>query len=351
MKLVVFGLSVTSAWGNGHATLWRGILRALASGGHTVVFFERDTPFYAEHRDLVQGDGYEIVVYASFDDIEPRAQREVRDADAAIVTSYQADARRAAEIVLEARGARIFYDLDTPVTLDRLDRGEDVPWLPATELGDFDLVLSFTGGSALDAVKERLGARRAEPLYGCVDAAVHRPAENELACDLSYLGTYAEDRQDGVERLFLDVAERLADARFVLGGPMYPTSMRRPPNVAFHPHVPPSAHASFYGSSRWTLNLTRGPMKKMGFCPSARLFEAAACGVPIVSDAWTGLDRFFEPEREIMIASSTDDVIRVLSLSKNEVNEIARRARARTLRDHTAERRALELVELVRSVR
>jgi spore maturation protein CgeB len=354
MKLVVFGLSVSSAWGNGHATLWRGILRALAASGHEVVFFERDTPFYAKHRDLPVGDGYEIVVYPSWDAVRGRADDALRSADVAIVTSYQADALAAAAAVDAAPCccARVFYDLDTPVTLDLLDRGEVVPWLPPGGLGAFDLVLSFTGGRSLDALVQRLGARRVAPLYGCVDTRTHHPVppRPEWTCDLSYLGTYAADRQDAVDRLFLDVAERQPARWFLLGGPMYPDGMRRPANALFIPHVEPADHPAFYGSSRMTLNLTRGAMKTVGFCPSARLFEAAACGTPIVSDAWEGLETFFEPGRELLVASTTDDALAALALPPAALADLARRARERTLAEHTAERRAAELVRHLDSI-
>ncbi len=352
MKLVVFGLSVSSAWGNGHATLWRGILRALATDGHEVVFFERDTPFYATHRDLTVGEGYEIVIYPSWSEVASRARREIAQADVAIVTSYQADAAAATEVVLESRRTRVFYDLDTPVTFDRLDHGELVSWLPPGGYGDFDLVLSFTGGDVLDRLRRELGARRVAPLFGCVDLEAHRAGEkrSELACDLSYLGTYAADRQAGVESLLLDVAERAPERRLLLGGPMYPADMRRPPNLTILPHVAPGDHSAFYGSSRLTLNLTRGAMAKTGFCPSARLFEAAACDVPVVSDAWRGIESFFTPGDEILVAHDTNDVLAMLELSPQTLSRIARSARERVLGEHTASHRARELVELVRAM-
>jgi spore maturation protein CgeB len=349
MKLVVFGLSVTSAWGNGHATLWRGLLRALAADGHRVVFFEKDTPHYAAHRDHPDGEGYDVVVYPGWKEIAPRAAREVAGADVAMVTSFCGDARAACELVLRSRAERVYYDLDAPVTLDALARGDDVPYLPEEGLGGFDLVLSYTGGEALIALQERLGARRTAPLYGSVDLATHgRGARHDaFVNDLSYLGTYAEDRHATVERLFLETARARPAHRFLLGGPMYPPDRRRPANVTWLPHVAPPDHPAFYGSSRLTLNVTRGAMASMGYCPSGRLFEAAACGAPIVSDAWTGLDEFFEPDREILVARSTGDVLAALSLGKDELATLARRARERVLAEHTAVRRARELVTLV----
>jgi spore maturation protein CgeB len=351
VKLVIFGLSVSSAWGNGHATLWRGVLRALAGRGHEIVFFERDTPFYAAARDLPRSDSYEIAVYPSWEEVAPRARAEVESADAAIVTSYHADARPASDLVLASRAVRIFYDLDTPVTFDLLDRGEDVPWLTARGLGEFDLVLSFTGGGALDALRTRLGARRVAPLYGCVDRRTHYPVppRPEWACDLSYLGTYAADRQASVQALLLDVAARLPTSAFLLGGPMYPASMIRPPNVSIIAQVDPVDHPAFYCSSRCTLNLTRAAMTRSGFCPSSRLFEAAACGVPIVTDLWEGLDAFFEPHREVVVASTTDDVVAAVSAPPGTLASIAHRARERALVEHSAERRADELVTLIDS--
>ncbi|MDB4934476.1 MAG: hypothetical protein JWP87_1448 [Labilithrix sp.] len=349
MKLVVFGLSVTSAWGNGHATLWRGLLRALAEDGHRVVFFEKDTPYYAEHRDQPEGEGYDVVVYPSWEDVRARATKELADADVGMVTSFCADARAASELVLGSRAERVYYDLDAPVTLDALARGEDVPYLPHDGLGAFDLVLSYTGGEALVTLETRLGARRTAPLYGSVDLVTHgRGVRDEaFASDLSYLGTYAEDRHASVEILFLDTARSRPEHRFLLGGPMYPPDRRGPSNVRWLPHVAPPDHAAFYGSSRLTLNVTRGAMARMGHCPSGRLFEAAACGAPIVSDAWDGLEDFFEPGREILVAHDTDDVLDALSLGKQELAQMARRARERVLADHTAVRRARELVTLV----
>jgi spore maturation protein CgeB len=350
MKLVVFGLTISSSWGNGHATLWRGLCRALARSGHRVVFFERDVPYYALHRDLTELPGTDLRLYASWEHALPAAVREVEDADAALVTSYCPDGVAASDLVLSsAVPIRAFYDLDTPITLERLAAGQDVPYLPPEGLGGFDLVLSYTGGRALDELKTRLGARRVAPLYGSVDPDVHRPADPvpAFAADLSYLGTYAADRQEALARLFLEPARRLPDRRFMIGGAQYPTDFPWGSNVFFVRHLPPADHPAFFASSPLTLNVTRAAMAAMGYCPSGRLFEAAACGTAVLSDTWKGLDDFFEPCREILLAETPEEAIAAVSLPREEIAKIARAARERTLAEHTAERRAAELVELL----
>jgi spore maturation protein CgeB len=350
VKVVVFGLSVTSSWGNGHATLWRGLIGALGRRGHRVLFFERDLPLYAKHRDLRELAGGKLILYGSWKEARRRAERELTDADAAIVTSSCTDAIAACEEVL-ASPARIrcFYDLDTGVTLGRLRAGEAVEYLPPRGLGDFDLVLSYTGGQALAELKTRLGARHVAPLYGSVDPAVHHPAppDPRFLADLSYLGTYSADRQAVLEDFFLEPARRRPDLHFLIAGPQYPPEFPLAPNVFFHPHVPPAEHPAFYSSSRLTLSVTRRPMAELGYCPSVRLFEAAACGAPILSDEWEGLDYFFEPGREILVARTTGHVMDALAMKSEALGRIARAGRERALAGHTAARRALELENIL----
>ena len=346
MKLVIFGLTVSSSWGNGHATPWRGLIKALGRRGHRVVFFERDAPYYASHRDLQVLEGGQLRLYRDGAEVRPVAEMELRDADVAIVTSYCPDGVAASELMLSSPARlRVFYDMDTPVTLERLERGETVPYLPPGGLGDFDLVLSFAGGRALTELQTRLGARRAVPLYGCVDPEVHRPVPPALQyrADLSYLGTYSPDRQEMLDRLFLAPARRLPGRRFVLGGSLYPEGFPWTPNIAYLHHVPPAEHPVFYCSSRLTLNVTRGPMARMGYCPSGRVFEAAACGVPILSDAWEGIEAFFEPGVEILVAQTTEEAVAALERSDEELAVIAQAAYERALAQHTAARRAEEL--------
>jgi len=344
MKLVVFGLAITSSWGNGHATLWRGLFRALAKRGHYPVFFERDADYYRAHRDLTEMEGARICLYSSWDEVKGLAARELANADAGMVTSYCPDGVAASALVLESRAAvRCFYDLDTPVTLAALEQGEAVPYLPPNGLGDFDVVLSYTGGWALTELQTRLGARRVAPLYGSVDPEVHRPVNRAREFDLSYFGTFAPDRQQALHNLFLEPARRLRDYRFLLGGAQYGADFPWEPNIFFRQHLPPAEHAGFYCSSNLTLNITRLAMKQMGYCPSGRLFEAAACGVPILTDVWEGLDRFFAPGTEILCAGTAEEAMAAVELNESRLREVAKAARERTLAEHTAECRVIDL--------
>lgn len=350
MKLTIFGLTLSSSWGNGHATLWRGLVRALARERHEVVFFERDVPYYAQHRDLPSLPDATLLLYSSWEDALPSARQHIHEADATIVTSYCPDAASAAEVLFDnARGLRVFYDLDTPVTLARIARGEPVAYVPADGLKDFDLVLSYAGGSALNALQERLGARRVAPLYGHADPGLYRPVEASprYRADLSYLGTYAPDRQHALEELFIEPARRCSSHRFVIGGSGHPPDFPWLDNVWFVRHVAPPDHAVFYSSSRLTLNVTRADMAAMGFCPSGRLFEAAACGTPLLSDLWEGIDTFFTPGEEILLAQTREDAIAALELPTQELARIASAARERVLDEHSSAHRARELLELL----
>ena len=267
-----------------------------------------------------------------------------------MVTSYCPDGIPATDLVADApRAVRVFYDLDTPVTLSRLSRGENTSYIGPRGLSDFDLVLSFTGGKALDDLRTRLGARRTAALYGHADPETHMPvppAERFLA-DLSYLGTFAQDRQAMLEELFIEPARRRPSSRFAIGGAQYPPEFPWSPNIYFVRHLPPDQHATFFCSSRLTMNITRRDMVDMGWCPSGRLFEAAACGVPIVSDHWPGLSEFFQPGHDIIVAEKSEDTLAALDLSEGELKCIGRRGRERVLTDHTSERRAEELERLI----
>ncbi len=350
MHLAIFGLTISSSWGNGHATLWRALVKALARRGHTVAFYERDVPYYAAARDgWTPPAGSRIYLYNSVKEIARQASREFDRADLAIYTSFCPEGPEIARLILDSDAAiKAFYDLDTPVTLDAARGGRCVDYLPPDGLGAFDLVLSYTGGRALDELNSRLGSRTAIPLYGSVDPESHFPVAplETLRGALSYLGTYAADRQQGLETMFVEVARRMTDGRFQVAGAQYPEGFPGEPNICFAGHLPPSMHPAFFCSSRATLNLTRTVMAENGYCPSGRLFEAAACGAAILSDCWTGLDTFFRPGEEILLVRDTDDVMDALSLSDLELRRIGDAARARVLAEHTAERRVQQLEAL-----
>jgi spore maturation protein CgeB len=350
MKIVIFGLTISSTWGNGHATLWRGLCKVLIKTGHDVVFYEADAPYYAAMRDLWEIPGGRLEIYPDWEAVRSRATGDVADADVAIVTSYCPHSVQAGRLLQERGSAlRVFYDLDTPVTLARLEAGEDVPYIDASSLRAYDLVLSYSGGRSLEAYHQRLGAEHVFPLYGHVDPDLHRPAPPlaHFQSDLSYIGTYSDDRQDKLEQLLVAPARACVSQRFLIAGAQYPADFPWAPNIYFVRHLPPAEHGAFFCSSRLTLNVTRRPMAEMGWCPSGRLFEAAACGVPLISDSWEGLEAFFRPGEEIIVAETTADVIAALDLGAPELRAIACRARERALDEHSSAKRAAELVMLL----
>ncbi len=353
MKLVIFGLTVSSSWGNGHATLWRGLCRSLSNRGHSVVFFERDVPYYSSTRDLVDlPGGGDLILFSDWNDIAAVAQRHLSDADVGMVTSYCPDAQAASNLVLDSNaGLKVFYDLDAPVTLDRIRKGETVDYIGPRGFRDFDLVLSYAGGKTLEALKQILGARLVAPLYGSVDPAVHRPVapHAEFQADMSYLGTYSADRDDALRMLLLEPARRFPERKFIIAGSLYGADFPWLPNIYLVNHLAPAQHPAFYCSSNITLNVTRGPMAELGYCPSGRLFEASACGVPVFSDYWEGLDNFYEPGTEILIGRSTDDAIDLLTRSPEELAAIGHAARERTLANHTSDERVKDLERILES--
>ena len=350
MKIVIFGLSVSSAWGNGHATLLRALFRALNNLGHQIHFFERDTPYYAAHRDAESLPFARLSYYSDWSENLSRAKRELSTADVAIVTSYCPDGIAACDLVLNSNVPRtVFYDMDTPVTLSRLERGEPVEYVPAHGLAGFDLVLSYTGGRALDRLRDQLGARCASTLYGWVDPQMHHHVgpSSRFEADFSYLGTYSPDRQVALEELLIEPARQLDSRQFLIAGAMYPSPEAWPRNVRHFEHVSPPEHASFYSSSPLTLNITRALMASMGYCPSGRLFEAAASGTAVLSDWWAGLNLFFQPGEEILIATCTRDAVSAITKDPGLLQQIGSRARERALDCHTAEIRARRLVSLL----
>lgn len=343
MKLVVLGLSLSSSWGNGHATTYRALLKAFAERGNEVLFLERDVPWYAAHRDLPAPEFCDLRLYGSLEELRKFAP-DIAAADAVMVGSYVPEGIAVGRYAqATARGPVAFYDIDTPVTLAKLERG-DFEYLSPQIIPLYDLYLSFTGGPTLERLKQQYGAPAAAALYCSVDADVYRPLSVPRRWDLSYLGTYSDDRQPTLERLLLEPARRAPHLTFAVAGPQYPDSIAWPPNVERLDHVPPADHPAFYAASRYTLNVTRQDMIAAGFSPSVRLFEAAACATPIISDRWDGRGTLFTPGAEICLADTPDEVLGLLETTDEACrNAMATAARARVLAAHTAHHRAAEL--------
>ena len=347
MRLVVLGLSLSSSWGNGHATTYRALLKAFAARGHDILFLERDVPWYAEYRDFAEPDYCRLAYYCDLADLE-RWRPEIARADAVIVGSYVPEGVAVARLVQAAAGGvTAFYDIDTPVTLAKLARG-DFEYLSPEVIPGFDLYLSFTGGPTLRRIERDYGAPAARALYCSVDAAAYRPTGAAKSWDLSYLGTYSDDRQPALERLLLAPARALQERRCGVAGPQYPDTIDWPANVERIEHLPPAGHAAFYSASRYTLNVTRADMIAAGWSPSVRLFEAAACGTPIISDRWDGLDSLFAPGAEIVLADTAADVIAALARDGTAIGDAGR---ARVLAAHAADHRAAELEDYLSGAR
>jgi spore maturation protein CgeB len=354
VKFVIFGLTISSAWANGHATPWRALLRGLHRQGHQAIFFERDVDYYAQHRDLLEPEFCELVLYSDWPSVRARAHAAVAAADVAMVTSYCPDGLAACQLVLDTPGpVHTFYDLDTPVTLAGLERdglaiARGAHYLTPDLIPEFDLYLSFTGGPVLDCLRARWGARRTAPLYGSVDASAYTRVDNpphELQCSLGYLGTYAADRQSTLDRLLVQPAAQRPGDDFLVVGSLYPSELRWPPNVRRMEHLAPPRHSAFYSANRLTLSVTRQAMREWGYTPSGRLFEASACGTPIVTDVFPGLEDFFILNEEILVADSAEQALEAMDRSDAELHRIGCAGKDRTMADHTGDARARQLVE------
>jgi spore maturation protein CgeB len=348
LDIVILGLSITSSWGNGHATTYRSLVRALSARGHRVTFLERDVPWYAAARDLPRPPYGKTDLYDHLDELRDVHQAAVRAADLVIVGSFVVQGVDVARWVQQTtRGLSAFYDIDTPVTLAKLARG-DHEYLTPELIPHFDLYLSFTGGPTLELLQQRFGAPLARPLYCSVDPDLYYPRQMQRQYALGYMGTYSDDRQPKLERLLLEPARQYPELRFAVAGSQFPAGIVWPDNVQRIEHLQPAQHGCFYNEQRITLNITRAEMVRAGYAPSVRLFEAAACGTPIISDGWEGLNDFFMPGREILVAETAEDVVQILRRTPDEqLQRIAQRARRRVLDHHTAAQRAAELEQYV----
>ena len=345
LNITILGLSITSSWGNGHATTFRALVKELDKAGHKVTFLERDVPWYAENRDLANPEYCKTILYKDLEELKNKYATTVSTADFVIVGSYVPEGVPVGEWVCRtARGIKAFYDIDTPVTLAKLERN-DYEYLSPELIAKYDLYLSFTGGPTLKLLEEKYGSPCARALYCSVDPALYFPEEVEKTMDLGYLGTYSDDRQPPLEKLMFDAAKAWPEGSFTVAGPQYPDSIEWPANIEHIHHLPPAEHRKFYNAQRFALNITRADMIKAGYSPSVRLFEAAACGVPIISDFWEGLDSVFEIGTEILVSNSGEETLNYLQTMDEATRiEIGERARAKILNAHTASHRAAELV-------
>ena len=343
LNIVFIGLSVTSSWGNGHATTYRALVEALTRRGHAVTFLERDRPWDRNKRDLSEPDGWSLNLYGAPEELPRRFGKLIASADLVIIGSYVPDGIAISEwVTSHAQGITAFYDIDTPVTLAGLAKGLD--YISSAMIPRFDVYLSFTGGPIPEAIERLRGSPMARALYCSADLSLHCPHAAAAQWSLGYLGTYSEDRQAGLERLLIAPAIQLSAEKFVVAGSKYPESTAWPGNIDRIEHLAPRDHASFYAAQRFTLNVTRADMRSLGFSPSVRLFEAAACGVPIISDRWPGIETIFTPSSEILLADRTRDVIQILTtMPEDKRLSIVDQARRRILREHTSDHRARQL--------
>lgn len=348
LNIVIFGLSITSSWGNDHAATFRNLVKALRQRGHKITFFEKDVPWHADHRDLPNTPFCNTILYQSPREIH-RYETTIAQADLVILGSYVADAATLANsITALSPTCFAFYDLDTHTTLRKLQQG-DFSYLTPAMIQNFDIYFSFTGGWALRKLQNIYGARRVRTLHCCVDPDLYFPETDSTATmqrnfppefALGYLGNYHEDRQPELNKLLLDPAIKSANTRFCVAGAGYPASIHWPNNVKIIERIPAHQHRHFYNSQRFALTVSQ---RGLDYSPSAHLFEAGACSTPIISDYREGLDSFFVIEEEILVAQNGNDILEHLNMHHDDRRALGRRLWEKVLGAHTATHRAIEI--------
>lgn len=350
LRIAFFGSSLVSALWNGAATYYRGLIRALHGRGHRITFYEPDAFGRQEHRDLDDPDWARVVVYPAERTAVRRQLEDARGADVVVKASGVGVFDELLEretLALKGPDRRVvFWDVDAPATLDRMESDPDDPFRALVP--EYDLVLTYGGGEPVARAYREVGARGCVPIYNALDPETHFPvpAEPDLAADLSFLGNRLPDREERVEEFFLRPARALPSARFLLGGSGW-GDRALPENVRWIGHVPTGRHNAFNASPRAVLNVHRGSMARYGFSPATRVFEAAGAAACLITDDSRGLERFLEPEREVLVARDGEEVAEhVRGLPEERARRIGRAARERVLREHTYDRRA-EQVEAV----
>jgi spore maturation protein CgeB len=350
-RIAFFGSSLVSAYWNGAATYYRGIVRALHARGFDVTFYEPDAYDRQQHRDIPDPDWARIRVYPADEDGVHRALDSARDADIIVKTSgvgvFDALLERAVLDVRAPNATAIFWDVDAPATLDRLEQSPDDPFRALVP--QYDLVLTYGGGDPVVRGYTAVGARMCVPIYNALDASTHHPVAPDPRFDatLGFLGNRLPDREARVEEFFLEAASALPGETFLLGGNGW-QDKPMPPNVRYVGHVYTRDHNAFNCTPRAVLNISRDSMARYGFSPATRVFEAAGAGACLISDAWVGMELFLEPRREVLVADSGDAVAaHVASLDPARAREMGEAARRRVCAEHTYDHRAMQLDALL----
>ncbi len=350
LKIVILGPSLTTSLGNSAASTYRGLVRELAVRGHDILFLQRGGEEAGVGQKLQRVDTGRVEEYSGLKELKDRHAAILRDADFVLVASQIKDAADIGEwLTRQAQGVTAFYDLNT---IDTLAAGQQAGTIPASLIPRFDLYLSFAGGPMLDQLEDKLGSPMARPLYPAVDARLFFPEYSKQTWDLGFIGRHTDDCLPSLERLLLDPARRWHEGRFIVAGSSYPRSLRWPANVKRVPQISPQKRRAFYNSQRFTLDLMPPDTLAVGYAPSARLFEAAACGTPVITEFWPGLEAFFTPDEEILVAHSPDEALIYLEeISELDRRRLGYRARERVLARHTTRHRAAELESYILELR
>ncbi|HKW19124.1 MAG TPA: glycosyltransferase [Terriglobales bacterium] len=352
MKIYVIGSSITSCYWNGAATYYRGIYKNLRRLGHTITFAEPDIYNRQQNRDCAAVEYVDVRVYQTPHDLD-RVLSEACSADVIVKHSgVGSDDELLEREVLQcgSLSTRVaFWDVDAPATLARVEHDLRDPFRRL--IPEYDFIFTYGGGDPVLEHYTALGAKNCFPIYNALDPDTHHPVspEDQFRCDLAFVGNRLPDREKRVEQFFLAAAERAPEFRFLLGGEGW-GSKKLPNNVRWIGHVGTAHHNVINSSARMVLNINRESMAQVGFSPPTRVFEAAGAAACLITDAWTGVEQFYDPDREILVASNAEDVVRFLrERSIADALRIGSAMRDRALRDHTYELRAKQVDEILRN--
>jgi spore maturation protein CgeB len=348
LKIAFFGSSLVSAYWNGAATYYRGIIRALSQLGHEVTFYEPNAYDRQKHRDIPDPSWARVVVYPARGEADVlQAVESARDADMLVKASGVGVFDELLETaVLEMKGAdslAVFWDVDAPATLDRLQRNPHDPFLSL--VSRYDLILTYGGGDPVVKGYQSFGASQCHPIYNALGPDVHFPVPPDpaFAADLAFLGNHLPDRAERVQEFFFQAARELPERRFLLGGSGW-DAVSMPKNVRYVGHVYVHQHNAFNCTPLAVLNVNRDSMARYGFSPPTRVFEAAGAGACLISDGWMGIEMFLEPELEVLLARNGSEVSDYLrGLTPQRARAIGQAARRRLLAEHTYTHRAAQL--------